>query len=85
MHRLGIIRYYSAFNKESLFVTRPDTIKEFMQTNGYKFRKLEAGRNIIEQVTGHGLLVVDGEEHKACIAILVEAMSLMRNSIKEKA
>ena len=78
----GLIRYFGAFNRESLFVTQPHVIKEYLQTNGYKFHKLEAGRNIIEQVTGHGLLVADGDEHKVSTSIGFGKRLLMLQSVK---
>ena len=81
---IGLIRYFGAFNRESLFVTQPHLIKEYLQTNGYKFRKVEAARNIIEQVTGHGLLVVDGEEHKVSFSYAFESL-LMKSSNKGRA
>jgi hypothetical protein len=41
----GLIRYFGAFNRESLLTTRPDVVNEFLQTKVYKFNKMQVGKN----------------------------------------
>jgi cytochrome P450 len=60
----GLIRFYGAFNKECLLVTRPEVVKEVLQQKAYHFHKLQAIKNIMQQVTGYGLLVAEGDDHK---------------------
>jgi hypothetical protein len=60
----GLIRYFGAFNRETLLVTRPSVVKELLHINSNKLRRIQAVKNIIEQVTGYGILVTDGEDHR---------------------
>ncbi|KAM3420477.1 hypothetical protein BST61_g3746 [Cercospora zeina] len=61
----GLI-YYSGFFRATghVLVTSPDAIREVLVTRAYDYVKPEIGRKFLEQTTGRGLIVVEGDEHK---------------------
>ncbi|KAK1146295.1 hypothetical protein N8T08_003082 [Aspergillus melleus] len=61
----GLIRYYIAGNLERVLLTNPKSLSELLAHKVYEFPKPEIIRASFAHVTGeHGLLLVEGEEHK---------------------
>lgn len=61
----GFIRYYAISNIERLLVTSPKALSEILVTKCYNFVRPEVARLQLAVVAGNGLLVAEGEEHKA--------------------
>lgn len=61
----GLIRYLHLFNRERLLLTSPKALNEVLTTKSYDFVKPELLRNGIGQVLGVGILLAEGDEHKA--------------------
>ncbi|CAK1362724.1 Protein LUTEIN DEFICIENT 5, chloroplastic [Cercospora beticola] len=61
----GLI-YYAGFFRATphVIVTSPDAIREVLVTRAYDYVKPDIGRKFLEQTTGRGLIVVEGDEHK---------------------
>ncbi|TID14283.1 pisatin demethylase / cytochrome P450 monooxygenase [Venturia nashicola] len=60
----GLIRYYGLFNRERLFIASPEAAKDLLSTSVYKFIKPELQRALVYNISGHGLLILEGSEHK---------------------
>ncbi|KAF2210486.1 hypothetical protein CERZMDRAFT_69474 [Cercospora zeae-maydis SCOH1-5] len=61
----GLIYYSGLFRATGhVMVTSPDAIREVLVTRAYDYVKPEIGRKFLEQTTGRGLIVVEGDEHK---------------------
>lgn len=60
----GLIRYYIVGNLERVLLTSPKALSEMLVTNVYDFEKPEVVRNSLRRVTGEGILLAEGEEHK---------------------
>lgn len=60
----GLIRYYIVGNLERVLLTSPKALSEMLVTNVYDFEKPEIVRNSLRRVTGEGILLAEGEEHK---------------------
>lgn len=61
----GLIRYLSLFNMERLLVTSPRALAEVLVTKNYDFVKPAQIRFSIGRILGNGLLLAEGDEHKA--------------------
>jgi len=61
----GLIRYLGPFNQERLFVTSPKALAEVLVTKNYEFVKPEQFRFSIGRILGVGVLLAEGDEHKA--------------------
>lgn len=61
----GLIRYLFFFNRERLLVASPKALAEVLVTKSYVFEKPEAMRGLLGRVLGHGILLAEGDEHKA--------------------
>jgi cytochrome P450 len=61
----GLIRYLGAFNQERVFVTSPKALAEVLVTKNYDFVKPEQIRYSIGRILGIGILLAEGDEHKA--------------------
>ncbi|KGO41082.1 Cytochrome P450 [Penicillium expansum] len=59
-----IIRYYMVANLERLVVTGPKALGELLVTKVYDFEKPELVRQSLRRITGDGILLAEGEEHK---------------------
>lgn len=60
----GLIRYYIVGNLERVMLTSPKALAEVLVHKVYQFPKPEFVRLNLGQVTGHGVLLAEGEEHK---------------------
>lgn len=60
----GLIRIYLPGYQERLLVTSPKALSEILVTNEAHFTKPDFVKTRLRFVTGKGLLLVDGEEHK---------------------
>ena len=61
----GLIRYTYLFNKERILVTNPKALGEVLVQKNYEFVKPEQLRNGIGRLLGVGILLAEGDEHKA--------------------
>ncbi|KAI1616361.1 cytochrome P450 monooxygenase [Exophiala viscosa] len=60
----GLIRFYLPGYQERLLVTSPKALSEILVANEAHFTKPDFVKIRLKYVTGNGLLLVDGEEHK---------------------
>lgn len=61
----GMIRYYIAGNLERVLLTNPKSLSELLAHKVYEFPKPDIIIASLARVTGeHGLLLVEGDEHK---------------------
>ncbi|OKL56355.1 hypothetical protein UA08_08529 [Talaromyces atroroseus] len=61
----GLIRYYVIGNRERVFLTSPKAISDLLVAKSYDFVRPEIARIQLETVTGEGLLLAEGDVHKA--------------------
>ncbi|OAL38606.1 hypothetical protein AYO20_02256 [Fonsecaea nubica] len=61
----GLIRYLHLYNRERLLVTNPKGLAEVLNTKSYEFIKPELLRTGIGRVLGVGVLLAEGDDHKA--------------------
>ncbi|KAJ6069861.1 hypothetical protein N7499_011748 [Penicillium canescens] len=59
-----IIRYYMIGNLERLTLTSPRSLGELLVTKVYDFEKPEMIRESLRRITGDGVLLAEGDEHK---------------------
>ncbi|RHZ54628.1 cytochrome P450 [Aspergillus thermomutatus] len=72
----GLIRYYIMGNLERVFLTNPKALGELLVTKVYEFPKPQMVRQSLARVTGkHGVLLVEGDEHKKQRKNLMPAFS----------
>ena len=60
----GLIRYYIASNVERVAVVGTKALSEVLVQKAYDFEKPEMIRAALARVTGVGILLAEGEEHK---------------------
>lgn len=60
----GLIRYYMVGNLERVLLTSPKTLSEVLVHKAYDFCKPELVQLQLRRVTGNGLLLAEGDEHK---------------------
>ncbi|KAK4101735.1 cytochrome P450 [Parathielavia hyrcaniae] len=61
----GLIRYLGPFNFERIFVTSPKALAEVLVTKNYDFVKPDQIRYSIGRILGIGILLAEGDDHKA--------------------
>ena len=61
----GLIYYNHLFNTERLLITSPKALGEVLVQKNYEFIKPKAIRNGLGRLLGVGVLLAEGEEHKA--------------------
>ncbi|TLD20332.1 hypothetical protein PspLS_08493 [Pyricularia sp. CBS 133598] len=61
----GLIKYKGLFNRERLLPTSPKALAEVLVTKNYDFSKPEHMRTTIGRILGIGILLAEGDEHKA--------------------
>ncbi|RAK97694.1 cytochrome P450 [Aspergillus ibericus CBS 121593] len=72
----GLIRFYMAGNIERTMVTTPKALGELLVQKAYEFEKPPLVRRSLGRVTGeHGVLLVEGAEHKRQRKLLMPAFS----------
>ncbi|KAJ5776303.1 uncharacterized protein N7511_001314 [Penicillium nucicola] len=59
-----LIRFYVVGNLERLFLTSPKSLGELLVTKNYDFEKPEMIRESLRRITGDGVLLAEGDEHK---------------------
>lgn len=64
-HGRGLIRYRTVLNAERLLVVSPAALTEVLTTKCYHFKKPRFVREQLRQVLGVGILLVEGDEHRA--------------------
>lgn len=60
----GLIRYYGLYNRERLLIVSPEAAKDLLTTHVYNFIKPDLQRALVNNISGHGLLILEGAEHK---------------------
>lgn len=60
----GLIYFRAFFYQDRLLLTSPEALAEVLVKKSYDFEKPGPARNILRQVLGDGLIIVEGEEHK---------------------
>lgn len=65
----GLIRYYMVGNLERLLLTSPKALSEVLAQKAYDFPKPEGVRQSLERITGYGVLLAEGDDHKVCLPI----------------
>ncbi|PWY91980.1 cytochrome P450 [Aspergillus sclerotioniger CBS 115572] len=72
----GLIRFYMAGNIERMVVTSPKALSELLVQKAYEFEKPPLVRRSLGRITGeHGVLLVEGAEHKRQRKLLMPAFS----------
>ncbi|KAL4922307.1 cytochrome P450 [Aspergillus aurantiobrunneus] len=72
----GLLRYYVVGNMERVLVTTPKALSELLVQNAYKYPKPELMRRSLARIAGeHGILLVEGLEHKRHRKNLMPAFS----------
>ncbi|OOF99045.1 hypothetical protein ASPCADRAFT_504551 [Aspergillus carbonarius ITEM 5010] len=72
----GLIRFYMAGNIERTIVTTPKALGELLVQKTYEFEKPSLVRRSLGRITGeHGVLLVEGAEHKRQRKLLMPAFS----------
>ncbi|CAI7634964.1 unnamed protein product [Penicillium glandicola] len=60
-----LIRYYMVGNLERVILTSTKSLAELLVTKVYDFEKPELVRQSLRRITGDGILLAEGDEHKA--------------------
>ena len=60
----GLLRYYICLSIERITVTTPRALKELLVEKANDFGKPDVTRASLEPITGVGLLLAEGDEHK---------------------
>jgi cytochrome P450 len=60
----GLILFRGAFNDDRLSITTPEALKAILSDHSYDYEKPKLVREFLSQILGHGLLMVEGNEHK---------------------
>ncbi|RYP14875.1 hypothetical protein DL765_006093 [Monosporascus sp. GIB2] len=71
-----LIRYRTVANTEVLVCNSLNSHKELLQTKCYSFRKPDWWLHTIGEMTGRGIVSMEGEEHRAARRSLAGAFSL---------
>lgn len=72
----GLIRYYGVLHSERILVTSPEGIRDIIGNHAYAFQKPPATRTILTSILGDGLVVAEGEAHRAQKKLLQPAFSV---------
>ncbi|KAI1329178.1 cytochrome P450 4A12A [Xylariaceae sp. FL0255] len=64
-HEDGLIRYRTITNEERLIVASPESLREVLVTKAYHFEKPELLKIGLKRFAGVGIIVAEGDEHKA--------------------
>ncbi|KAF4446717.1 hypothetical protein F53441_9650 [Fusarium austroafricanum] len=60
----GLIRYLGVFNEERILVASPEAAQDLLFSNVYKTVKPELQWILANNIAGHGLLILEGDQHK---------------------
>ena len=72
----GFLRCFGFLNDEFLIATRPDVIKEILATNAYNWVKPQKNIALLAMSIGHGLITVEGADHKKQRRVLQPAFHI---------
>ncbi|CAG8168969.1 unnamed protein product [Penicillium nalgiovense] len=72
-----LIRYYLVANLERVIPTSPKALGELLVTKVYDFEKPELVRESLRRITGDGVLLAEGEEHKVKSSLQMPFYNLM--------
>ncbi|KIW10813.1 hypothetical protein PV08_10112 [Exophiala spinifera] len=61
----GLLRYFHLFNRERLLLTSPQALSEVLTTKSYDFVKPTLLFTGLAQILGIGILLAEGDDHKA--------------------
>ncbi|KAI9718714.1 MAG: hypothetical protein M1812_003888 [Candelaria pacifica] len=61
----GVIRYLGMFNSERIMPTNPKAFSEVLTLKSYDFQKPKLLRSGLGRILGIGILLAEGDEHKA--------------------
>ncbi|KAJ5773152.1 hypothetical protein N7457_008048 [Penicillium paradoxum] len=75
MPNQDLLRYYIVGNLERVFLTSPKALGEILVTKVYDFEKPELIRQSLRRITGDGVLLAEGDEHKTQRKNLMPAFS----------
>jgi len=67
-----LIYYTTLLNEERLAITNPQTLNEVLTTKSYQFIKPKLVTNGLGRISGIGLLLAEGDEHKVHAQITSE-------------
>ncbi|KAI0471776.1 cytochrome P450 [Xylariaceae sp. FL0804] len=73
--RRGLIRYRTIFNSERLLVTTPEALAEVLVNKSYQYKKPNFIVTGLKPTTGMGLILAEGEQHKAQRRTLMPSFS----------
>lgn len=62
--------YRFVMNIERVFLTSPKALAEVLVTKSYDFAKPAEARYLLGRLLGIGILLAEGEEHKACFPLI---------------
>lgn len=71
----GLIRYYISGNVERVALTNPKALSEVLVQRAYDFVKPPLLRSSLARITGIGVLLAEGTEHKVCLTKPVHVAS----------
>lgn len=60
----GLIRYYMVGNLERVFLTSPKALSDVLVHKAYDFAKPELVQLQLRRLTGNGVLLAEGHDHK---------------------
>ncbi|KAJ5506486.1 Cytochrome P450 [Penicillium expansum] len=79
-----LIRYYMVANLERLVVTGPKALGELLVTKVYDFEKPELVRQSLRRITGDGILLAEGEEHKSFGIKSMEMVKMIEKDLESR-
>jgi cytochrome P450 len=71
----GVIRYLGIFNAERIFITNPKGLSEVLVTKAYDWKKPVQVARSVGRILGIGVLLAEGDEHKAQRKALMPAFA----------
>ncbi|KAL2443696.1 Cytochrome P450 monooxygenase FSL4 [Exophiala dermatitidis] len=71
----GLLRYYLEGNQERVLVTSVKALQEILVSHEAEFTKPKATKERLRYITGNGLLLAEGEEHKIQRKVLMPSFS----------
>lgn len=71
----GLIRYYVVGNIERVLLTSPKALSEVLALKTYNFPKPYTVQQSLERITGHGILLAEGDDHKVSFRILYACLA----------
>lgn len=85
MRNEGLLRYYMVGNLERIMLTSPEALGEVLVKKAYDFPKPDAIRESLERVTGRGVLLAEGGDHKVdspCGSYGLDGTDICRHNVE---